>query len=722
MKKKQHVPIKKGVAKTPLVMQMEATECGAACLTMILSYYGLWASLEQIRFDCGVSRDGANALNVIKTARRYGMEADGYRYKLETLKEKAEFPCIVFSGFNHFVVLNGFRNGKAYLNDPARGNYAPPIEEFEKDYSGVYLELHPGENFVPQGKPKSILQFTAEKLKGTGKEMVLFSLITASLSLIGLLTPAISRFFIDYILTGGFSLWGRLFFGSLAFIGFMQVLMEIIQSIYTLKINGKLDLQECSAYIWHILRLPVQFFDRRVVGDIAQRKNENADVSKVLIQTLAPLCIKACLIIVYLIVLIRYNPVLSCIGILSIVIKVAVARFISYKRINIARVQKRDYGNLVASTMNGISIIESIKSAAAEEGYFAKWAGYQAGSNAQKQKYTLQDAFLGLIPTAVGHICDLIILGGGIYLVINGSWTLGMITSFQGILALFLTPANDFVNATQTLQELRSSMERIDDVMKAKEIVWEEDDLEEDAQKLSGQISIDHISFGYSTLAAPLISDFSLDISPGESIAVVGASGSGKSTLTRLLTGLYEPWEGSITFDGKRIEEINRYVFTGSISCVDQDIHLMEDTIANNIRFGNTAIEDFEIILAAKDACIHNEIIERDLGYEDMLTDGGRDLSGGQRQRIEIARALAMEPSIMVMDEATSALDAATEFKVIEAIKRRGITTIMIAHRLSAIRDCDRILVLDHGKLVEQGTHNELVALKGYYYRLISTD
>lgn len=715
-------PLKKGIAKTPLIMQMEATECGAACLTMILSYYGYWAPLEQIRYDCGVSRDGANAANVIKTARRYGLEADGYRYKLETLIKKAEFPCVIFWHFNHFIVLNGIRHGQVYLNDPSQGSCVMPLEEFAEGYSGVCLFLHPGEGFEPKGKRKSIAVFVLERFNGRTFDLMLLIGITVIVALLGFIQPGFSRMFMDKLLDKPDTVWLKPFMIFFSVFCLLQIIMQLFQVIIRLRINEKLDILGNSAYMWHILRLPVPFFDNRVTGDIAQRKNENADVSKVLVNTIAPLGINACMIVFYLVVMVRYSFILSFIGLVSIGLKILVAGHISKKRMNIARVQKRDYGNLVSATLNGISIIETIKAAGAENGYFGKWAGYQAGSNAQTQKYTLLDARLGLVPTILGHFCDVLVLGGGIYLAMLGEWTLGMITAFQQILALFMAPANDFITGIQTIQETRTSMERLDDVMKTEALSWDEEVPGEDAAKLSGRISIKNLTFGYSKLADPLIRDFNLEIHPGQSVAVVGASGSGKSTLTKLISGLYKQWSGTIEYDGKKIEDINRYIFTASIATVDQEIRLQEDTIANNIRFGNVAIEDYEIIMAARDACIHEDILKRNLGYSDRLIDGGKDLSGGQRQRLEIARALAQEPSILILDEGTSALDAETEFRVMQAIRNRGITTIIIAHRLSTIRDSDLIIVLDHGNIVEQGTHDELVDKKGYYYKLVSTD
>ena len=712
--------MKNKIAKTPLVMQMEATECGAACLTMILAYYRKWVPLEQIRFDCGVSRDGANAKNVVVTARKYGLEAKGYHYSMQSLLEKAVFPCVIYWNYNHFMVLNGIRRNRAYVNDPSKGNYSMPLSDFERGYSGVCLCFSPGPDFEPGGKPQSVLVFAAKKLGGRKKDMLFLVGTTILTSVLGMLLPGFSRAYVDTILGSGQPDWLRYFMVLFLFVVLLKFFAQALSLLFSLRINGKLDLIGNAEYMWHVYRLPVSFFDNRVAGDIAQRKEENAEVYKTLVNTLAPLLIKAFLIVVYLVLLIRYNLWLAMAGVLSVALKLWASWFISNKRINIARVQKRDYGILSASTLTGIHTIETLKASGAEEGYFRKWAGYQAGNNAQNQKYATYDSYLSLIPEAVGHVCDTIVLGGGILLVLNGFWTLGIISAFQGILSMFMSPANDFISAIQTVQEMRTDMERIEDVMNSREDNLEESlDEGEEIRKLSGQISLKDLTFGYSALAAPLISGFSLEIRPGSSIAVVGASGSGKSTLTRLITGLYEPWSGSITFDGKPIHQINHYVFTGSVAAVDQEIHLFAGTFAENIRFGNPSLEDYDLILAARDACIHDEIMMMDYGYQEKLQPDGRNLSGGQRQRIEIATALARDPAILIMDEATSALDAKTEYEVMKRIHARGITTIIIAHRLSTIRDSDQIIVLDQGKVVETGTHQELVKKQGYYYRLV---
>ena len=719
-------PKEKGVAKVPVVMQMEALECGAASLTMILAYYGKWIPLEQVRADCGVSRDGSNAKNVLKAARSYGLTAKGYRYEPDELKRCGKFPCIIHWNFNHFVVLDGFKGNKAVLNDPAKGTYSVPMETFDNSFTGICLMFEPGDSFEPGGKPKSMLAFAKEKMRGAGVAVAFTIITTVITSLIGIINPAFSRIFIDRLLTGQNPDWFMPFIWALTALSAIQIIISFIEAIFEARISAKIDAVGSTTFMWKVLRMPMEFFSQRMAGDIQQRKGSNASVASTLVHTFAPLVIEACMMVFYLVVMIRYSLLLTLVGIASILINMFMSRIISKKRVNITRVSMRDSGKLAGATVAGIEMIETIKASGAENGFFEKWAGYQASVNTQKVKFAKLNQYLGMIPSLVSTLTNTAVLIIGVYLTMEGSFTVGMVMAFQGFLGSFMAPAQQLISAGQTLQEMRAEMERIEDVMKyPTDILCEQAaDEGEDAEydKLSGNVEMRNVTFGYSRLGEPLIRDFNLTLRPGSRVAFVGTSGCGKSTLSKLISGLYQPWSGEILFDGKPMTKIDRSVFTGSLAVVDQDIILFEDTIANNIKMWDSSIEDFEMIMAARDAQLHEDIMQRDGGYNYKLTEGGKDFSGGQRQRIEIARVLAQDPTIIILDEATSALDAKTEYEVVKSIKDRGITCIVVAHRLSTIRDCDEIIVMDHGNVVERGTHEELYALGGFYTKLVTSD
>ncbi|MCR4739901.1 MAG: ATP-binding cassette domain-containing protein, partial [Lachnospiraceae bacterium] len=426
----------------------------------------------------------------------------------------------------------------------------------------------------------------------------------------------------------------------------------------------------------------------------------------------------------YLFVLIRYSVLLTSIGLFSILIDILMAKIISGKRVNLTRVQMRDSGKLSGLTVSGIEMIESIKAGGAENGFFARWSGFQASVNSSKNKFVKLNSCLGMIPAIVSSLTNTLILIIGIGLTMRGEFTLGMVMAFDGLLVSFTGPASQLISAGQMIQEMRTNMERVEDVMlypSDKNVI----DRNVDAggyRKLNGEIELKNITFGYSRLGKPVIKDFNMSIKPGSRVAFVGSSGCGKSTLAKLISGLYDPWQGDILFEGKHIREIDRNIFTGSVAVVDQDIILFEDSIKNNIKMWDDSIEDFEMIMAARDAQIHDDIMLRNGGYEHKLIEGGRNFSGGQRQRLEIARVLAQDPTVIILDEATSALDAKTEYEVVKAIKDRGITCIVIAHRLSTIRDSDEIVVLDHGEVVERGTHEELFKKNGYYTELVTSE
>ncbi|MBR4549941.1 MAG: NHLP family bacteriocin export ABC transporter peptidase/permease/ATPase subunit [Oscillospiraceae bacterium] len=724
-KKKLRSPVRKGRARVPVIMQMEALECGAASLAMVMAYYGKWVPLEQVRLDCGVSRDGSNAKNMLVAARNYGFEAQGFRCEPDALRENIALPCIIHWNFNHFVVLNGFRGGHAWINDPARGEIKVPLEDFDRAFTGICLQLIPGPDFHPSGKKKSTFAFARSRLKGAGAAVAFVLLSTVIGYLFGIINPAFSRFFMDRLLTGENRNLLYPFLGLMILMGLAQVVVAWIQAVYSLKINGKMAIVGSSEYMWRILRLPMEFFSQRMAGDILQRQGTNASIAATLVNTLTPLLLNTLMMLVYLIVMLRYSVILTAIGIVTIVLNLLVSQYISAKRVNISRVQMRDAGKLAAATVSGIQMVETIKASGAENGYFQKWAGYQASVNAQNVRFARLNQILGIIPAALSAIADALVLILGVLLAMRGEFTLGMILLFQGFLNSFMSPAMTIISAGQSLQEMRTEMERVEDVMQyPTDPSFSDAPLAEDADysKLSGDVELKAVSFGYSRLGTPLIRDFSMHVRPGSRVAFVGPSGCGKSTLSKLISGLYQPWSGEILFDGKPISGIDRSVFTGSVAVVDQDIVLFEGSIADNIKMWDESIEDFEMILAARDAQIYDDIMAREGGFNGKLTEGGKDLSGGQRQRLEIARVLAQDPSVIIMDEATSALDAKTEYELVKAVKDRGITCIVIAHRLSTIRDCDEIIVLDHGQVVERGTHDELMALGGAYTELIASD
>lgn len=723
--KKQKIkqPLTKGVAKVPVVMQMEALECGAASLAMVCAYYNKWIPLEQIRVDCGVSRDGANAKNLLVAARSYGFVAKGYRYEPDDLKKHGKFPCIIHWNFNHFVVLDGFKGKKAVINDPAKGNYTVSMETFDKSFTGICLMFEPNENFVPSGKRKSVRSFAVKRLNGA-KVAVAFVVFTTLISaLIGVITPAFSRIFMDRLLTHKSPDWFYPFIFALSAMSALQLVISALETYYSNRINGKLATIGSSTFMWKVLHLPMEFFSQRLAGDIQGRQGSNAGIANSVVNTFAPLALNAIMMVFYLVVMIRYSWILTLVGLSSLVINAWMSRIISQKRINITRVSMRDAGKLAGATVAGVEMIETIKASGAENGFFERWAGYQASVNAQKVKYAKINQYLGIIPSAVSTITGIVVLTLGVWFAMEGTFTVGMIMAFQGVLSSFSAPATTFISAGQTIQEMRTQMERVEDVMEyCEDDCYKTEVKEENFSKLKGTIELKNVTFGYSRLSEPVIRDFSLTVKPGQRVALVGTSGCGKSTISKLVSGLYQPWSGEILYDGKHLSEIDRDVFTGSLAVVDQEITLFEGTIAENIKMWDNSIEDFEMIMAARDSQLHEEIMRRDGGYNYRIAEGGKDFSGGQRQRLEIARVLAQDPSIIILDEATSALDAKTEYDLVKAVKDRGITCIVVAHRLSTIRDCDEIIVLDHGVTVERGTHEELYAKGGKYTQLVSND
>ena len=705
--------------KTPTIYQMEATECGAASLTMVFGYYGKFLPLEQMRIETGVSRDGCNAKNILRAARKFGMEAKGYKKSLEGLLEM-EAPCIIHWNFNHFVVWEGVQGKYAYINDPAMGRRKLTMEELDDCYTGVVLAFQPTESFEKSKKKKTLMSFIKKRLKGqTGTITALFT-IGLLMVFPGMVIPVFSQFFIDEIISAGHDDWMSVFLAVMAFTVLFKQGLTYYRGMLLQRFQNKMALTSAHEFLSHMFRLPMSFFDQRYSGDLAQRVDNNNNVSTFLAGELAETVLNIFVAAFYLILLLVYSPLLTLIGIFNVVFNMVVVKLSSNSISSMTMKFQQDQGKLVGSLFAGLNITATLKASGAESGYVSRIQGNYAKTTLLEQKIGKRQEILNAIPTAANEITSVLVLMLGGLLVIKGNLTAGMLVAYTSLLDSFTDPVNKLVQFVQKIQTLKADMSRVEDIMK-----YEEDGKFKETKKvpmtmkLEGVVDLEDISFGYSILENPLVEGFNFHLNSGSSIAFVGASGCGKSTVSKIVSGLYLPWGGEVRMDGVPVANIPKEILSSSISTVSQEITLFSGTIKDNLTMWNKSVMDVDIVKAAKDACIHDVITSKPGAYDFKLAEGGSNLSGGQRQRLEIARALVTNPSILIMDEATSALDPVVEKEIIDNIKRRGCTCVIVAHRLSAIRDCDEIIVMDRGKIVQRGNHEELAKVDGHYQRLI---
>ncbi len=709
--------------KTPTVLQMEAVECGAAALAMVLAYYGLYVPLEKLRLDCGVSRDGSKAGNILKAARKYGLTAKGYRMELSELYSAA-LPNIVFWNFNHFVVVEGFKKGKIYLNDPGCGPRNVTEEEFDKSYTGIVLICGPGPEFRKGGHKPNLYKSLASRLEGSKTALAYVFLASLFLVIPGLVIPAFSKIFVDNILVGGMSTWIYPLMWGMGLTAVLRGILTWLQQYFLLRTEWKFAITSATKFFWHVLRLPIEFFTQRYSGDIAGRVALNDTIAGLLSGQLTTNAINVVMVLFYAIVMLNYDVVLTLAGIFMAISNFVVLKYISRKRTDTNRKLQQDQGKLLGTTMDGLQTIETLKATGSESDFFVKWAGYQAKVITAQQELGLTTQALTVIPALLMTLTNAIILTIGGFRVIEGSMTAGMLVAFQSLMSSFMMPINQLVALGSVIQTTEADINRLDDVLRY-DLDGKFKDLEGTYElpvsgvKLSGQLELRDVTFGYSRLEPPLIEKFSLSLKPGAKVALVGSSGSGKSTVAKVVSGLYEPWAGEIFFDGKPRRAVHPLTMTNSLAMVDQDIFLFEGSVRENLTMWDNTIPEQRMVAAAKDACIHDDVAARTGAYNSIIEEGGRNFSGGQRQRLEIARAFALDPSIVILDEATSSLDPKTEMIVDGNLHRRGCTCIIVAHRLSTIRDCDEIIVLDNGKVMQRGTHEELIMMEGPYKELI---
>jgi NHLM bacteriocin system ABC transporter peptidase/ATP-binding protein len=715
-------------ARVPTVLQMEAVECGAASLAMVLAYHRKLVPLEEVRLACGVSRDGSKASNVVKAARGYGLNAKGFKKEPGELR-RLPVPMIVHWNFNHFVVLEGFGKGKAFLNDPAHGPRMVTEDEFDQSFTGVALTFERTPEFVAGGEGHSLRAALARRLAGLHAAVAYVVLAGLALVLPGLLVPTFSRVFVDDVLVKGMGDWVRPLTWFMAATAAVMAVLTLLQQRYLLRLETRLAIGTSARFLWHVLHLPLQFFTQRFPGEIASRVGINDRVAMLLSGELATTMLAAVMVAFYALLMFRYDPLLAGIVVLTGALNMAALRFVAQRRTDLSQRLLQDRGKAIGTAMGGLLNIENLKATGSESDFFARWSGYYAkAANAQHQ-LALQTTLLAAVPPLLLALSTALLLGMGGLRVMDGDLSMGMLIAFQALMMAFLAPVNSLVNMGSTLQEVRGDMNRLDDVLRAKAEGLDAPPPAEDEpalafpmSRLAGHLELRRVSFGYSRLEPALIQDFNLDLKPGSRVALVGGSGSGKSTVARIVSGLYEPWAGEVLLDGVQRARIPRPVMTSSFAVVDQEVFLFEGSVRENLTMWDPTVPEADLVEAARDACIHDDVSARAGGYASRVEEGGRNFSGGQRQRMEIARALVNRPSVLVLDEATSALDPSVEQEIDDNLRRRGCTCLIVAHRLSTIRDCDEIVVMDSGKIVQRGTHDELKDEDGPYRALIAAE
>jgi ATP-binding cassette, subfamily C, bacterial len=710
--------------KTPTVLQMEAAECGAAALGSILAYHGRIVPLANLRRDCGVSRDGSKASNMVKAARMYGLEAKGLKKELAQLAELKP-PYIVFWHFNHFIVVDGLKADQAYINDPGSGPRQVTAEEFDEGYTGVVLTFEPGADFKKKGSKPSMTAALWKRLKGSSGALTYCMVTGLFLTLIGLVIPVFSQIFVDEVLVQGRRAWLFPLLWSMGLAAVLQAAITLLRLRYLRKLKVKLNVGMSSRFLWHILRLPMGFYAQRYAGEISNRAHLNDFVADILSGKLATTAIDTLMVVFYAAIMLQYDWVLTLMIVGFAIINVIVLQKISRQRIDANQRLMLEQGKAVGVSIAALQSIETLKASALESDFFSRWSGYYTKALNSQQTLESTNQIFSVLPILLSALSSagLLVVGG--LRVMDGHLSIGMLIAFQGLMLGFQQPVNNLVSFATTLQELEGDLTRLDDVLDNpidSLAATKDQALSYPSAKLQGQVDIRELSFGYSRLAPPLITDFNLSIKPGQRVALVGGSGSGKSTVAKLVSGLYQPWSGEILFDGQVRSTIPHNILTNSISMVEQEIALFGGTIRDNLTLWDTTIPQKQLKSACSDAAIDDTILALAGGYDSQLSEGGVNLSGGQRQRLEIARALVNNPAILVMDEATSALDAETEQLIDGHLRRRGCTCIIVAHRLSTIRDCDEIIVFDRGKVVQRGTHQDLWSVPGAYAKLISTE
>ncbi|MFD6183342.1 NHLP family bacteriocin export ABC transporter peptidase/permease/ATPase subunit [Streptomyces goshikiensis] len=709
--------------RTPTVLQMEAVECGAAALAMVLGHHGRFVALEELRVACGVSRDGSRASNLLKAARSYGLTAKGMQMDLAALAEVSA-PAVLFWEFNHYVVYDGtgrrFGRRGVYVNDPGKGRRFVPMDEFDHSFTGVVLTFEPGDGFRRGGRKPGVLRSVPARLRGTSATMAAAVLSSLLLVAVGACVPALSRTYIDMFLIGEQTSLLGVLFASLAVALVLTAALTAVQQANLLRGRVISSTLGGARFFRHLLRLPVTFYSQRSPADLVQRLQSNDTVAETVSRDLAAAGVDAAVVVIYAVLLWTYDPQLTVVGVGVALLNVVALRIVVGLRATGTQKLRAESARLTNTSYGGLQLIETMKATGGENGFFRRWAGQHAVTLDVQQRLGVPGAWLAIVAPALAAFNSALILMIGGLRAVDGSLTVGLLVAFQALVTSFTAPIARLGGVAGRIQDFAADVARLKDVENFPvDPVHSRREAAAGTRRLKGHVELEGITFGYSPLDAPLLEDFSLSVGPGRQIALVGGSGSGKSTVSRLVSGLHTPWQGAVRIDGMRLEDIPRGALAASVSFVDQDVFLFEGTVRDNVTLWDPSVPDEAVVAALEDAAVHDVVARRPGGIHSRVEQDGRNFSGGQRQRLEIARALVRRPSVMVLDEVTSALDAVTEQLVIDNLRRRGCACVVIAHRLSTVRDSDEIVVLDRGRIVERGRHEQLVAARGAYAALV---
>ena len=714
---------------TPSLLQTHSTECGAACIGSVLGHFGRWVPFTELRERCEIGRDGSTAAGLKRAAEHYGLKCSGWSVRVSRLK-KMRLPMILFWEFNHFLVLEGFDRKWFYLNDPASGRRKLSPEEFEAGFTGVALQFDLGPDFERGGEPPNLLHRLPLWLRGTSGALASAVASGLLLALLALAVPIGASVFVDHVLGEG-NPWGLAVAGALAAAGVLTYVLTWLKQRFLRRLAVRISVIAGNRCVSKLLRLPVNYFSHRLAGELAARIRSIDKIATSLAERFLGALIDGGMGVVFLAFMVAYDPALGLVVLGLALLNMLSLGLIARVRSDAAGALRREQGLLVGIGTLMLNQLDTLRMAASEDRLFARWSAHQARELGARQRYSEHGHVIAALPGLFMMLGSAAVLAGGATKVMSGEWTLGALLAFFLVATMFLEPIGRFVGLAQERQTLLTDMARLDDITEtsgdpgvtrraaaSRGITTLNGHL-----RLTGSVELRDITFGYSHGRDPLIKDFSLVFEPGQHIGIVGPSGSGKSTLARLVAGVLHPWSGEVLFDGRPRHEIPDDVLSRSLAMVDQHIVLFSGSVRDNLTLWNPAVLDDDVVAAARDADIHDDILARPLGYATRVEEDASNFSGGQRQRLEIARALVGNPTVLILDEATSALDAATEARVGDALRRRGISCLSVAHRLSTIRDCDQIIVVDKGSEVQRGTHAELMEDEsGVYHRLVHAE